>query len=384
MENIKYDVVVVGCGFAGATAARVLAERGKSVLIIEQRSHVAGNCYDEKDQYGILVHTYGPHIFHTNKKKVYEFLSCFTKWYDYQHEVVGNIYGKYLPIPFNLNTLHEVYEPEKADRLEAALLQDYGEGNRVPILQLRQSDKEEIRELAEYVYENVFLHYTMKQWGQKPEEVDQSVTARVPVVLSRDNRYFHDTYQGMPLDGYTSVVEQMLCHENITVCLNTSAKERITLCQGKAPLLDGSPYDGTVIYTGAVDELFDCCYGRLPYRSLDFVFEHYEKPQYQPKAVVNYTVSEEYTRITEFKHLTGQKADGTTIVKEYSKAYQGKEGEIPYYSIMNEENTALYNRYKEKAESCGNIILLGRLAEYKYYNIDAIVERAMEVGGNLV
>lgn len=384
MENIKYDVVVVGCGFAGATAARVLAERGKSVLIIEQRSHVAGNCYDEKDQYGILVHTYGPHIFHTNKKKVYEFLSCFTKWYDYQHEVVGNIYGKYLPIPFNLNTLHEVYEPEKADRLEAALLQDYGEGNRVPILQLRQSDKEEIRELAEYVYENVFLHYTMKQWGQKPEEVDQSVTARVPVVLSRDNRYFHDTYQGMPLDGYTSVVEQMLCHENITVCLNTSAKERITLCQGKAPLLDGSPYDGAVIYTGAVDELFDCCYGRLPYRSLDFVFEHYEKPQYQPKAVVNYTVSEEYTRITEFKHLTGQKADGTTIVKEYSKAYQGKEGEIPYYSIMNEENTALYNRYKEKAESCGNIILLGRLAEYKYYNIDAIVERAMEVGGNLV
>ncbi|MDD6207793.1 MAG: UDP-galactopyranose mutase [Clostridiales bacterium] len=383
MEHIKYDVVVVGCGFAGATAARVLAERGRSVLVIEQRSHVAGNCYDEKDPYGILVHTYGPHIFHTNQKKVYDFLSRFTKWYDYQHEVVGNVYGKYLPIPFNLNTLHEVYEPEKASRLETVLLQDYGEETRVPILKLRESDKEEIRELAEYVYENVFLHYTMKQWGQKPEEVDQSVTARVPVVLSRDNRYFQDAYQGMPLEGYTSLVDNMLSHEKITVCLNTSAKERLTLCEGKTPLLDGCPFEGAVIYTGAVDELFDCCYGRLPYRSLDFVFEHYEEEVYQPKAVVNYTVSEAYTRITEFKYLTGQKADGTTIMKEYSKPYQGKEGEIPYYAILNEENNALYNRYKEKAESCGNVILLGRLAEYKYYNIDAIVERAMEVGGNL-
>lgn len=383
MDNKKYDVVVVGCGFAGATAARVLAERGKNVLILEKRPHIAGNCYDETDQHGILIHTYGPHIFHTNKKEVYEFLSRFTDWYDYEHEVVGNIHGKYLPIPFNLNTLHEVYGQEKADRLESMLLCDYGEGSSVPILKLRQSDKAEIRELAEYVYENVFLHYTMKQWGQKPEEVDQSVTARVPVVLSRDNRYFHDTWQGMPSDGYTNLVKNMLCHDKITVCLNTSAKERLTLCPGKSPLLDGSPYDGAVIYTGAVDELFDCCYGRLPYRSLDFVFEHYEKEHYQPKGVVNYTVSEDYTRITEFKYLTGQKTEGTTIMKEYSKAYQGLEGEIPYYAIMNEENGKLYNRYKEKAEACGNLILLGRLAEYKYYNIDAIVERAMETGGSL-
>lgn len=383
MALVRYDVVVVGAGFAGATAARVLAERGKSVLLLEQRPHVAGNCYDETDEYGILVHTYGPHIFHTDKKEVYEFLSRFTKWHDYQHEVVGNIYGKYMPIPFNLNTLYEAYEAEKAHRLEQMLVSDYGKGASVPILTLRQSDKEEIRELAEYVYENVFLHYTMKQWGQKPEEVDQSVTARVPVVLSRDNRYFHDAYQGMPADGYTSLVERMLACEGITVCLDTAAKERLCLREGEKPLLDGSPFDGAIIYTGAADELFGCCYGRLPYRSLDFVLEYHKNKYYQPKAVVNYTVTEDFTRITEFKHMTGQTAEGTTIMKEYSKAYQGKEGEIPYYAIMNEENISLYRKYQKKAQACGNIVLLGRLAEYKYYNIDAIVERAMEVGGNL-
>ena len=382
---IMYDCIIIGSGIAGAAAARVLAEeQGRKVLVLEKKHHIGGNCYDGKDEYGILVHWYGPHIFHTGNEEVYEWLSRFTDWYAFGHEVVARVGDKLLPVPFNLNTLKMVYGEEKAAVLEKKLVDTFGFGARVPILKLREQQDEDLRAIADYVYENVFLRYTMKQWGQTPEEIDPAVTGRVPVVISYDNRYFGDKYQGMPRDGFTPMFEKMLDHPNIEVRTNTDAKDALVISEkeGKV-LLEGQEFHGTVIYTGPVDELFDCRFGRLPYRTLRFDFEHYDKPDYQGHSVVNYTVSEDYTRITEFKYLTGQKADSTTIVKEYPFAYTGAEGEIPYYAIMNEENNALYRKYADLAAQIPDFHLLGRLAEYKYYNIDAMAAKAIALARSL-
>ncbi len=375
-----YDAIVVGAGIAGAVAARKLAEeKDKTVLVLERRNHIGGNCYDRADENGILIHEYGPHIFHTGLEDVYEYLSRFTEWYAFGHEVVAKVGGQLIPVPFNLNTLHMVYEGEKADRLEKKLIEAYGEGSRVPIMKLRENEDKDIREIAQYVYENIFLRYTMKQWGQKPEEISPEVTGRVPVLISYDNRYFQDKYQGVPKDGFTSMFEKMLDHRNIEVRLDTDCREVLRI-EGDTIFFEGEPFSGDVIYTGALDELFDCRYGRLPYRSLDFCFEHYDEPSYQGHSVVNYTVSEDFTRITEFKFLTGQQnTNGTTIVKEYPFAYSGAHGEIPYYAILNEENEALYRKYRSLTDGMQHFHLLGRLAEYKYYNIDAMTKKAFEL-----
>ena len=373
-----FDSVIIGAGVAGCVAARDLAESGRKVLVLEQRDHIGGNCYDEKDEHGILIHKYGPHIFHTKEQKAYDYLSRFTDWYAFGHEVVANVHGKLIPVPFNLNTLHMVYEQEKADALEKKLIDAFGLESRVPILKLREHEDPEIREIADYVYENIFLHYTMKQWGQTPEQIDPAVTGRVPVLISHDNRYFQEPWQGMPLHGYTLMFEKMLDHENITVEIGVDARSRVTFSEGSVSL-DGQAFTGDVIYTGPLDELFDCRFGRLPYRSLRFDFEYYDKPDYQGHSVVNYTVSEDFTRITEFKYLTGQQAEGTTIVKEYPFAYTGAAGAIPYYSIANEANQKLYEQYRGLVEHISNVWLLGRLAEYKYYNIDAMVLKALEL-----
>lgn len=379
-----YDLLVIGAGIAGAVTARKLAEEaGKKVLVIEKRQHIGGNCYDEADEYGILIHNYGPHIFHTGMEEVYSYLSRFTDWYHFGHEVVAKVGEKLIPVPFNLHTLHLVFDEEKAERLERKLVETYGEGSRVPIMKLRESEDADIREIADYVYENIFLKYTMKQWGQTPEEISPEVTGRVPVLISYDNRYFQDKYQGVPKDGFTPMFERMLDHENIEVRTGTDCRELLTFKED-AVYFEGERFDGQVVYTGALDELFDCRFGRLPYRSLDFHFEHYDEEAYQGRSVVNYTVSEDFTRITEFKFLTGQQhTNGTTIVKEYSFAYTGAKGEIPYYAILNDENQALYEKYKALAAQIKNFHLLGRLAEYKYYNIDAMTKKAMELAEQL-
>lgn len=383
-----YDCIIVGAGVAGAVAARKMAEeKGRKVLVLERRDHVGGNCYDERDEYGILVHTYGPHIFHTSMEDVFAFLSRFTEWHFFGHEVVAKVGDGLIPIPFNLNTLHLVYDEkwggQRADQLEKKLVDAYGEGSRVPIMKLRENDDADIREVAEYVYENIFLYYTMKQWGQTPEEISPEVTGRVPVAISYDNRYFADKYQGVPRDGFTPMFERMLDHPNITVRLGADCGDALTVGEGGI-FFEGEPFLGSVIYTGAIDELFGCRYGRLPYRSLDFRFEHYDMPSFQGHSVVNYTVDEEFTRITEFKFLTGQEdADGTTIVKEYPFAYTGAAGETPYYAIMNDENNALYEKYRALTDAVPHFYLLGRLAEYKYYNIDAMAKRAMELADAL-
>lgn len=379
-----YDCIIVGAGIAGAAAARVLAEEGKKkVLVIERRSHIGGNCYDRPDDHGILIHEYGPHIFHTGDEEVRAFLSRFTEWYDFGHEVVAKVGDQLIPIPFNLNTLHLIFDGEKADRLEKKLIDTYGEGSRVNIMQLRENEDPDIQEIADYVYRNVFLYYTMKQWGQKPEEISPEVTGRVPVVISRDNRYFKDVYQGVPLHGYTPMFERMLDHENIEVMTDTDCADLLDF-SGEEIRFRGKPFAGAVVYTGAVDELFGCRFGRLPYRSLDFRFEHLDQESFQDHSVVNYTVSEDFTRITEFKFLTGQRdACGTTIVREYPFAYTGAEGEIPYYAILAEENERLYEKYRALTDRFSHLHLLGRLAEYKYYNIDAMCRKAMDLARRL-
>ena len=369
----------------GTAIARELAERaGKKVLILEMRDHIGGNAYDLLSESGVFVHQFGPHIFHTDSKRVYDYLSRFTQWRNYSHEVVGDIHGKLLPIPFNLNSLHLAFEPCKAARIEQKLIVIYGLGSKVPILDLRRQVDTELAELADFIYNNIFLYYTQKQWGLAPDEIDALVTARVPVFISYDNRYFQDPYQGIPAKSYTSLFEHLLNHPNIELQLNSDARRLLRLESGEV-FLDGSPFNGTVIYSGPTDELFDCRYGRLPYRTLDFVFETHNITSYQSTGTVNYPVDQEYTRITEFKHLTGQALDGrTTIVKEYPRAYTGADSETPYYPIQNPENVTLYERYRKLTDEFPQLHLLGRLAEYKYYNMDAIVKKSLELADTLI
>ena len=393
---MAYDVLIVGAGYAGAVSARRLAEEaGKKVLVLERREHVAGNAYDGPDEEDIVIHYYGPHIFHTNDKRVYDYLGRFTQWRPYEHTVVANLPdGKggrtQFPVPFNLDSMEIAFGPEKGKELGEKLIAAYGAEKKVTILELRQNPDPEIAAIADYVYEHVFVHYTMKQWGQKPEEIDPNTTARVPVFLSRDPRYFQDAYQAMPADGYTPMFEKMLDHPNITVELGVDALKRLELADGVIRL-DGEVFDGTVIYTGQADELFGFQFGPLPYRTLDFKFEIHahgngaDEYFYQTHGTVNYTVDEDFTRITEFKRLTGQKtAWETAIMKEYSRAYTGAAGEIPYYAIINEENNALYAKYKAEADKYPNLHLLGRLAEYKYYNMDAIAARALALTDSMI
>ena len=385
----QYNYLIIGAGFAGAVCARRLAEGGKKVLVLERRSHIGGNAYDCLDDSGVLIHQYGPHIFHTGNKEVFDFLSRFTQWREYQHRVVANIPdGKggrmQYPVPFNLTSLETAFGQEEGKRLGDKLIAAYGAEKKVTILELRQNPDPEIAAIADYVYEHVFVHYTMKQWGQTPEEIDPNTTARVPVFLSRDDRYFQDTYQGMPLEGYTKLFENMLDHPGITVELGVDALKRLEL-DGGAILLDGQSFSGQVIFTGQADELFGFQFGPLPYRTLDFRFETLPQDAFQTHGTVNYTVDEPYTRITEFKHLTGQVKPGvTTIMKEISKAYTGAEGETPYYAIINPENNALYAKYKAEADKFPRLHLLGRLAEYKYYNMDAIAGRALALADELL
>ena len=389
----EFDAVVVGSGFAGSVVARQLADMAnKRVLILEKRPHIAGNMYDEYDDAGILVHRYGPHIFHTNSQRVFNYLRQFSGWMGYQHHVLADWYGTYMPVPFNKNSMEIAFGPEKAEHLIEKLVDVYGDERKVTINELRESNDEELAEVADFVYKNVFLYYTQKQWGQTPDQVDPSVTARVPVFISRDDRYFQDAYQGMPIYGYTKLFEELLGHENITVCLDTDATGVFDLefedASEDAKLSSisilGEKFDGPIVYTGPLDELFIGRFGRLPYRSLDFVYETYDEDYKLPCGTVNYTVTEDYTRITEFKHLTGQKAPNTTIMKEYSRSYDDPDKQIPYYAIINDENVAHYERYKALTESLPNFHLIGRLAEYKYYNMDKIVENALDLSRELV
>ncbi|MEH6710869.1 MAG: UDP-galactopyranose mutase [Paraglaciecola polaris] len=378
-----YDVIVVGAGLSGAVMAERLASQGgKRVLVIEKREHVAGNCFDYRNEYGILVHKYGPHLFHTNKEHVWHYLSQFTQWTPYEHEVLASIDGKLVPLPFNLNTLDALYTPDQAQAIEALLIQEYGTGNKVPILALREHANSVLKQLADLVYDKFFVNYTVKQWGVAPEDISPEVTARVPIVISRDNRYFDDKYQAIPCAGYSKMVEAMLSHRNIAVRLNTDAAELIRLDHATSTVyFDEQKFTGQLVFTGMLDELFNFDRGELPYRSLQFDFRTIHSTQFQLATTVNYPNEHAYTRITEFKHILPCDSPYTTIVKEYPQDFDRHDPakNVPYYPVFNKVNQQLYSEYQKRLDGFHNVISVGRLADYKYYNMDDAVGNALDV-----
>lgn len=364
--------LVVGAGFSGAVIANLFANRlGEKVLVIDKKNHLAGNCYDFRDENGIMIHKYGSHIFHTNNEKVWAYLKQFTDFNTYMHKVIGVLDGIETHIPFNFNTLYDVFPCSLAKRLEQKLLDVFEINTKVPILEFQKQDDDDLKFLAKYVYEKIFLHYTTKQWGVAPEGVDGAVTARVPVYLSKDNRYFQDKYQGIPLDGYTKVIEKMLDNEKIEVRLNTGFDE-----------FRGKEFK-RIFYTGSIDEFFDYKFGQLPYRSVNFKFETHNVEYYQRSACVNYPCNYDFTRIHEYKHYLNDVSDKTVIAKEYSEDFELGKNER-YYPIPKEENSNLYNRYLAEAKNLENVYFLGRLGDYKYYDIDKAVLRALEVFEEIV
>lgn len=381
----SYDAIVVGAGYAGSVVARELAQKGgRRVCLLERRGHIGGNAYDCLDDAGILIHLYGPHIYHTFNKEVHEFLSRFVEFNDYEHRVLANINGQLMPVPFNHTSLLLAFGEERGEYLYGKLVQRFGENRKVPILELRATGDPELDEVAEYVYRNIFLYYTMKQWGQTPDQVDPSVTGRVPVFVGDDDRYFQSPYQGMPKTSYTDLFEHMLDHPGIDVFLGVDARDVIDVVDGKTVAM-GSPYEGQVVFTGPLDELFKFEFGALPYRTLNLDFETLPVDRFQKAATVNYTTTEDFTRITEFKLLTGQVLEGsTTILREYSAAYEPGSGQTPYYAILNDENRELHRKYLAKVEGVGNFHVVGRLAEYRYYDMDGVVASALGLASRLL
>jgi UDP-galactopyranose mutase len=353
-----FDYLIVGAGFAGSVLAERLAtQANKKVLIIDKRDHIAGNAYDYYNNDGILIHKYGPHIFHTNSKEVFEYLGQFTPWRPYEHKVLASVDGQLVPIPINLNTINQLY----GLRLNSSEVEDFFESKAEKVAGVKTSEDVVVSKVGRELYEKFFRGYTRKQWDLDPSELDASVTARVPTRTNRDDRYFTDTYQAMPLNGYTEMFRKMLSHPNIKIMLNTDYKD----------IIDFIPYEN-MIFTGPVDEYFDYCHGKLPYRSLEFKFETIDKEVYQPTGTVNYPNEQLYTRITDFKYLTGQQHPKTAIVYEYPKA----EGD-PYYPVPRPENAELYKKYQQLAASVENVHFVGRLATYKYYNMDQVVAQAL-------
>lgn len=365
---MKVDWLIVGAGFTGCTLAeRIATVLDQKVLIVERRDHIGGNAYDHYDDNGVLVHRYGPHIFHTNSEVVWNYLSQFTGWRPYHHRVLALVQGQPVPVPFNLNSLYALFPPRYAERMEEALISHYGFGAKVPILKMRD-DNSGLRELADFVYDNIFYGYTVKQWELTPEQLSPSVTGRIPFLIGRDDRYFQDTYQGIPANGYTQMFEKMITHKNIRVLLNTPLSEVV-----------GEVAYERMIYSGAVDEFFGYEEGELPYRSLHFEMIHHETDRFQEVAQMNFPNDYDYTRITEFKHLTGQRTAGTTVAVEYPMRHI-RDVTVPYYPIPREENKVIFSRYARRMqESAGRIWFAGRLADYKYYNMDQAVARSLSV-----
>lgn len=354
-----FDYLVVGAGFAGSVVAERLA-RGfdKKVLLVDKRPHIGGNAYDHQNEHGVLIHKYGPHIFHTNSRDVFEYLSRFTKWRPYEHRVRALVDAKLVPIPINLDTVNTLY----GLNLDSSELEDFFASIAEPRATIRTSEDVVVSRVGRELYEKMFRGYTRKQWSLDPSELDASVAARIPVRTDRDDRYFTDVYQSMPLEGYTRLFENMLDDDNITILLDTDYREAVKYASFRE-----------MIYTGPIDEFFNYSYGKLPYRSLEFRHETVDREVFQPYPVVNYPDERvPHTRITEFKYLTGQTHRKTSVVYEYPRA----EGD-PYYPVPKAENNALYRKYQALADAAEGVHFVGRLATYKYYNMDQIVAQAL-------
>lgn len=371
---MKFDYLIIGSGLSGAVLAeRIANQLDKKVLVIDKRNHIGGNIYDFYNEYGVLTHLYGPHIFHTQMKKVWEYLSQFTSWTEYYHKVLAVVEGEKIPVPFNLNSIYKIFPSQYAKKLEDLLISTYGYNIKVPILKLLETQSKDLKFLADYVYKNIFLGYNLKQWGFKPEELDYTISSRVPIYISKDNRYFQDPYQGIPSNGYTKIIEKMLSNNNIKVLLNTDYKEIIDIVSFSK-----------LIYTGQIDYFFDHQFGYLPYRTLEFKFETIFNPNlnksfFQEGGQINYPNDYDFTRITEFKHLTQQKSPYSTVAYEFPKEYNFLTSETdPYYPILREENNELFSMYKKEADKLKNTFFLGRLADYKYYNMDQTIGVALQ------
>jgi UDP-galactopyranose mutase len=355
-----FDYLIVGAGFAGSVLAERLARGShKKVLICDKRPHIGGNAYDHYDDSGILVHKYGPHIFHTNSLGVFEYLSRFTKWRSYEHRVLARVDGMNLPVPINLDTVNRLY----GLNLNPVTLQAYYETLAEPTTKIKTSEDVVVSKIGRELYEKFFRGYTRKQWGLDPSQLDAAVIARVPVRTDRDDRYFTDTYQSMPLHGYTRMFENMLDHKNINIILNTGYRELLKEVKFRK-----------MIFTGPIDEFFDYRFGKLPYRSIEFKHETIGAEVFQEAPVVNFPNEHEYTRITEFKYLTGQYHPKTSIVYEFPQA----EGD-PYYPVPRQQNAALYAKYKDLTQSTKDVFFAGRLATYKYYNMDQVVAQSLKI-----
>lgn len=369
-KNMKTDWLIVGAGFTGAIIAeRIASQLNQKVVVIDKRGHIAGNAYDYFNGAGILTHQYGPHIFHTNSKMVWDYLSRFTAWRPYFHHVLGIVDGKKVPVPFNIDSINEIFPQKHADKLIDQLIGQFGFGAKVPILKLRENADGDLAFLADYIYKNVFYNYTVKQWEMKPDDLDPSVTARVPIYISRDCRYFQDIYQAMPVDGYTAMFERILKHPNIDVRLSTDYREAVKTVR-----------HDRMIFTGPIDELFDYRHGHLPYRSLRFDFMTIDKEWHQEVGTVNYPNEFDFTRVTEMKHLTGQEGlPKSTLIYEYPQRYEAGKND-PYYPIPCADSRDILRPYEEEAGKLkGKVFFAGRLADYKCYNMDQAAARALAV-----
>ena len=380
---MKYDYIIVGAGLAGASLASLLAQKNNKVLVIEKRDHIAGNAYDYK-QDGILIHKYGPHIFHTNDLEVLEFLKNYTEFYDYKHKVLGHIDDKLqVPIPFNLKSLELCFG--NSSEIKEELFKYFKYDERVTIHDLLEHENLTLKNLGEFIFEKIFKFYTMKQWGLKASELDLSILKRVPITLSYNDYYFNDKYQMMPLNGYTAMVKKMLDHPNIDLILNKDALSDLKLDAGKIYYQD-KLYEGRLIFTGQIDELFNFTFGKLNYRSLEFDLKYYDQT-FQKYATENYPQAKNiipYTRISEYKHLMKDCNKKHSYVHvEYPKDYNYDDQDIPYYPIINENNLAIYNKYLELNKDYPNLYLIGRLAQYRYYNMDAIIKEAINLSKKL-
>jgi UDP-galactopyranose mutase len=354
----RFDFLIVGAGFAGSVLAERLATYlDATVLLVDRRNHVGGNAFDHYDEAGILVHKYGPHIFHTSSQDVFQYLSKFTGWRSYQHRVVASVDGQLVPIPINLDTINQLTN----GRFTGGELEEYFRSVAEPVEDIKTSEDVIVSKVGRELYEKFFRNYTRKQWGVDPSQLDASVTARIPVRTNRDARYFTDPYQAMPRHGYTQMFLRMLDHPNISVLLNTDYRD----------VQEIIPHEN-LVYTGPVDEFFGHRFGVLPYRSLEFKFETLNVPLCQPVAVVNHPNEYEYTRVTEFKHLTGQEHPKTTLVYEFPKDVGD-----PYYPVPRAENAELYRKYERLAQANDRVHFVGRLATYRYYNMDQVVAQAL-------
>ncbi len=372
------DVLVIGCGLSGAVMARYFAEQGKKVVIWERRNHIGGNMYDYIDEHGLLVQKYGPHTFHTNQKKLFDYMKQYESWNPYKL-VCGAVWGnKYTPTPFNFTTIDVFYDEHNAERLKQKLKTIFSGRETAPVMEVLQSEDDEVREYAEFLFKNDYAPYTAKQWGIFPSEIDASVLKRVPLRFSYKEGYFDDEVQVMPKHSFTTFFKNLLNHINIEIQLNVDALEHFKVIDG-VTYLDGNKVELPIVYTGALDELYEEKYGRLPYRSLKFEWKHEEIESFQPAPVVAYPQEKKYTRITEYNKLPVQTGKGSSYAIEYPVEYLSKEGIEPYYPVLTEESIKQYEKYKELAQKSKNLICCGRLADFRYYNMDQALERVLNI-----